>query len=93
MLVCGYALDSVGIEGNKDFMSRSGAYLGAIDGPWIYAADHNVDPQQMQDSGWLATIGGRIVAPAEATCRAGNGSTFDFLVLSHHFLENAWAEV
>ena len=85
MSVCGYAYDTVGVEGNKDYLSQLGAHLGMLDTPWIYAADHNVDPPMMEESGLSATIAGRMLARDEATCRAGSGSVFDYFVLSHHF--------
>ena len=92
-MVSGYAYDSVGIEGNQSYLSQVGAFLSMVEGPWIYAADHNVEPHELLASVWLGTIGGRIVAPHEITCRVGGGKTFDYFVVSHHFGEDAWAEV
>ena len=33
-------------------------------GPWIIGGDFNMTPSELEDSGWLETVKGVVVAPA-----------------------------
>ena len=54
--------------------------LGTLKGPWVLAADFNCTPQQLEETGFLKLVNGRIVAPSWPTCK---NRTIDFFVVSN----------
>ena len=52
----------------------------AYKGPYIIAADWNKDPATLVDAGIDSMLGGRIMAPLQATMNTG--STYDFFIVS-----------
>ena len=55
--------------------------VGTLKGPWVLAADFNCTPQQLEDTGWLKLVNGRIVAPGLPTCK---NRTIDSFVVSNN---------
>ena len=55
---------------NQAKLTALAAFLGAIDDPWVVAADWNLEPAQLQKLGFPSRVGGEIVVPSEksVTC-------------------------
>ena len=51
--------------------------IRALRGPWILAADFNMEPQQLASTGWLDLVQGTVWAPLAPTC---NQMVYDFFV-------------
>ena len=64
---------------NLDLLHELAFILRSISGPWVIAADWNMDPALLSMSGWPALVNGTIVAPTEATC---GSNVLDFFVVS-----------
>ncbi len=78
-----YLRDCEGLsEGNLCILQDIAVDLAALRGPWILGGDWNVTPETLASSGWLALIGGHVVAPSAPTC---NGKVYDFFVVSSSF--------
>ena len=74
-----YLIDSVGInEANKKILDAITATIQTLSGPWIIAGDWNVNPNVLVGSGFLARVGGVLVAPANPSC---NDNTYDYFVV------------
>ena len=74
-----YLWDSEGLsERNLAVLHRAAAIAHSISGPWLIGGDFNLSPTELLQSGWLAIVGGSIVAPSQPTC---NGSVNDFFVI------------
>ena len=65
MSLCGFS--GQGIEGPLGLLAAVAELLVKAALPYGIAGYIEVEPQDLQRTGWLSTIGGRIVAPAEAT--------------------------
>ena len=51
--------------------------------PFIWLADFNTPPEELQRAGWLEKLKARIMKPdAEITCHAGHGSLIDYAIVS-----------
>ena len=71
--------DSEGLsETNIELLHQVQIILSVLKGPWLIAADWNMEPQVLQSSRWLEVIGGVIRAPDKVTC---NDSIFDYFVV------------
>ena len=82
----GYLHTRVGIQhaANLDWLQAAAGVLSTLKGPWVLAADFNCTPQQLEDTGWLAMVGGKIVAPQLETCFH---RVIDFFVVSNNMAE------
>ena len=78
----GYLHTRVGIQhkSNLDWLQAAAGVLSTLKGPWVLAAGFNCTPQQLEDTGWLAMVGGKIVAPVLDTCHR---RVIDFFVVSN----------
>ena len=83
-LATGYLHCSVGVQhkSNLDYLQAAAGVLNGLDGPWIMSADWQCTPEQLEATGWLKLVKGRIVAPKFDTC---NGRTIDYFVVSESF--------
>ena len=82
----GYPHSAVGITHklNLDWLQAAAGVLKTLKGPWVLGADFNCTPEQLQATGWLKLVGGKIVAPILAT----NGTrTIDFFVVSLNLVD------
>jgi len=77
----GYLWCSVGLKhtSNQDYLQAVAGVLKTLRGPWIFAADFQNTPEELEASGWLKLVGGKIVAPAVPTC---GKRIIDFFVVS-----------
>jgi hypothetical protein len=71
----------VGIQhkSNLDWLQAAAGVLSTLKGTWVLAADFNCTPQQLEETGWLRLVQGKIVAPQLATCHK---RVIDFFVVS-----------
>ena len=58
--------------------------LSTLKGPWVLAADFNCTSQQLEETGWLRLVNGRIIAPHHPTCKK---RVIDFFVVSNNMSE------
>jgi len=79
-----YLKDAVGLdEGNMDVLQAVAGLLKVLVGPWIVGGDWNVPPAALLASGWLALVGGVLVAQEDPTCGANN---YDYFVVAKGLL-------
>ena len=64
---------------NLDMLQSLAAVLSTLKGPWVIGADWNCTPEQLEKTGWLRLVRGKICAPTLATCME---RTIDFFVIS-----------
>ena len=49
----------------------------------IIVGDWNMEPEELQDTGWLEKVAGKvIIPPAAVTCAQGKGSLIDYIVVN-----------
>lgn len=81
-----YLRPSIGLAGeNLARLSDLVAILGTVRLPWLVVGDWNVPPGDMQHSGWVSFMGGRVVVPdgVAITCTSGPcGGLLDYGVAS-----------
>ena len=53
--------------------------LATLKGPWVLAADFQCTPAQLEATGWLKMVEGKVVAPKMATCM---GRTIDYFIVA-----------
>ena len=86
VLINAYFYDSEGLSDNNwMILAEIGLYLTSMGLPFIIAADFNLSPQALAESGWLGTVKGVIRAPTEWTCKVAEhttGTTIDYFVIS-----------
>ena len=70
----------VGGPKNLALLERMGEAIRAHGGPFVACADWNLEPSDIEASGWLAQVGGIIVAPEQPTHKSGK--IYDFGVVS-----------
>ena len=76
-------------EANQFILEEAKAILLTVIGPWIIAADWNISPEILAESGWLQLVGGVIFATTLPTC---NESTYDYFVV-HKSIAHATAGI
>ncbi|CAK0814093.1 unnamed protein product, partial [Prorocentrum cordatum] len=54
---------------DRDTLVALGAFLALQKAPWIVLGDWNHEPHQLAQSGWVAKLGGAVIAPDVATTR------------------------
>ena len=66
----GYLWCSIGLKHakNQDYLQAVAGVLRTLRGPWIFAADFQNTPEELEATGWLKLVGGKIVAPTVPTC-------------------------
>ena len=76
-----YLHSGIGIQAksNLDLLHLMAAALSAVSGPWILGGDWNCTPAELEATGWLGLVGGKIFAPSSSTC---GKRTIDFFVVS-----------
>ena len=81
--ISAYLYDGEGLSiRNVDILGALVAFILALEGPWVLAADFNIEPSSLEDTGFLATVKGVIVAPPEPICHAkAKGSMYDYFVV------------
>ena len=47
---------------NQEVLAAAAAALGRLRGPWVLAGDRNMNPDELEASGWLDIVQGVIVA-------------------------------
>ena len=80
-LASAYLHSSLGVKHkmNLDMLDAVAAVMSTLKGPWVLAADFQCTPAQLEATGWLKMVKGRIVAPNMPTCM---GRAIDFFVVS-----------
>lgn len=70
-LCSGYLHTAVGINHklNLDWLQAAAGVISTLKGPWVLAADFNCTLQQLEETGWLKLVNGRIVSPNHPTCK------------------------
>ena len=63
---------------NLDLLQILAQVIDGLKGPWVLAADFNMNPQVIEQSGWLQLVKGRIVSTTLPTC---NDNVYDFYVV------------
>ena len=78
----GYLHTAVGIHHklNLDWLQAAVGALSMLKGPWVLAAGFNCTPQQLEETGWLKMVNGRIVAPHHPACK---NRVIDFFLVSN----------
>ena len=81
LLASAYLHTSLGVKHktNLDMSDAVAAVLSTLKGPWVLAADFQCTPAQLEATGWLKMVKGRVVAPNMPTCM---GRVIDFFVVS-----------
>ena len=72
-----YLNSSLGIKHkrNLDMLQAIAGVLATLKGPWVLAADFQCTPEQLEATGWLKLVKGKVVAPKMPTCM---GRVIDF---------------
>ncbi len=79
-LVSVYFHDAPGIPPeNVEMMRDLAVVLAAIQGPWVLAADWNMEPEEVIGTGFPALVDGTLVAPSLPTC---NAATYDYFLIN-----------
>ena len=74
-----YLRDSEGLTpANIAILDELAVVVRSLRGPWIIAADWNLQPQTLADSLWPELVGGVVFATTLPTC---NDSTYDYFVV------------
>ena len=68
---------------NLDVLQCVAQLLASLHVPWVLAADFNLEPHVLQESGWLELVRGAIAAPEQPTC---GKRCYDYLVVSKGLL-------
>ena len=69
-------------EANLASMAKVAAILAAINGPWIWAGDFNMSHGVLSEGGWIATLGGAILATEKPSfVGSGSASFIDYFVV------------
>ena len=63
---------------NLDLLQTVAMVVASLCGPWVLAADFNVTPDVLRQTGWLALVKGSIVASTDPTC---NKNVYDYFVV------------
>ena len=76
-----YLHSSLGVKHktNLDMLQAIAGVLSTLKGPGVLAADSQCTPAQLEATGWLKMVKGRIVAPNVSTCL---GRVIDVFVVS-----------
>ena len=53
---------------NMEILEEIASIIAAYKGPWILAADFNMEPAMIATSGWLELTDGHICRPEASTC-------------------------
>ena len=80
-LASAYLHSSLGVKHKKnlDMLQAMAGVFSTLKGPWVLAADFQCTPAQLEATGWLKMVKGKIVAPNVSTCM---GRVIDFFVVS-----------
>ena len=82
-----YFVDGIGIaEENVAICEKVGQHMGMQTLDIVHAADHNMSPRELHNSGVASAAGTRVVAPEFGTVTfsmAGKSSLIDFFWVSH----------
>ena len=78
-----YLHSSLGItaRANMDLLQSIAAVLSTVEGPWVLGGDWNCTPEQLEKTGWLRLVKGKVCAPKLTTCME---RTIDFFVISEN---------
>ena len=64
---------------NRAILEQMAAELASTNQAWIIGTDANMPPEELENSGWLELVNGKIVAPQLATC---GSEVFDYFIVS-----------
>ena len=64
---------------NLDLLQAIAGVLSTLKGPWVLAADFQCTPAQLEATGWLKLVKGKVVAPRVSTCM---GRVIDYFVVA-----------
>ena len=79
-----YLKDTEGLsEYNLRVLQEVGALVRTLGGPWIIAADWNIQPDALRAASWLKVAQGSVVTTTLPTC---NDHTYDYFVVSNCLL-------
>ena len=70
-------------DSNKQLLADLGEVVLSTGKPFFIGGDWNAEPDSLLESGWPRLMAAEIKAPATKTCALGQGSTLDYLVVSH----------
>ena len=73
-----------------DLLQSVAAVLSTVVGPWVLGGDWNCTPEQLEKTGWLKMVKGRVCAPKLATCME---RTIDFFVVSENLAASVYDTV
>ena len=59
-----------------------GAFVAALNHPWIIMADWNLEPAELQETGWVRQVGGALLVPRAGWTCSSSGRLIDFAVCS-----------
>jgi hypothetical protein len=70
-----YPRDGVGLDdANLALLEEIARIVKLLKGPWLIAADWNINPDTLIGSKWPELLGAAVVAPATPTCHS---NTYD----------------
>ena len=64
---------------NLDLLQTCAELIARLHGPWVLAADFNIEPAVLQQCGWLDLVKGKIIEPPVATC---GKKKYDYFVVA-----------
>ena len=84
-MIAAYLRPGIGLGGrNASRMQMMAAFVSMIRMPWAIYADWNVEPADMEKSGWVTIIAGELIRPEgmQFTCLMGSKRLIDYLIVS-----------
>jgi hypothetical protein len=65
-------------------LKKLGKFLGQLADPYIVAADFNMTPQQLEQTGFISKLSGTVIIAPEVlfTCTSGKGRLIDYFLVS-----------
>ena len=84
VLVAGYLTVGVGLQGNWESLQQLMSILGALKCSFLVAADWNMEPKELRESGVETYLKGVIKPPTNTkyTCKQGRGRMLDYVLVS-----------
>ena len=95
-----YLWDGEGLtDRNRAILFAVGEAIKRHGGPWLIGGDFNTTPGDVVESmkEWLKTIGGKVCATVDITCRSQSGGrTIDFFIIDDrisHGVVDIWTVI